>query len=384
MTTDIHRELRKYQKELSDQKYALDQSAIVAITDNRGLITYVNDMFCDISQYSRLELIGNTHSVVNSKYHSHDFFASLWKTISSGRVWKGEIQNRAKDGSIYWVDTTIVPLLDEKKKPRQYVAIRYDITNRKDAELRLEDERARALTSEKMASLGMLASGIAHELGNPLAAIQGRLDMIKKSAGEKDLDPKSVQESIQKCQHLVDRMTRIIRGLRSYARDGSNDPFSPVSMSALIADVLEFSKNRLSKMGIRLTEKGLAEKDLNEFIILGRETEIGQVIVNLLNNAADAVANAKEKVIEVELKLLENQVEVSITDTGSGFTPEAKKKLFMPFFTTKPVGSGTGLGLTISKNIVDKHGGKFFLDEKSERTRFVIQLPLVGAVVSAT
>ncbi|WP_414545276.1 PAS domain S-box protein [Nostoc sp. CCY0012] len=156
-------ELRNTIRELETLKIALNAHSLVAITDKKGIITYANDQFCDVSKYSREELLGQDHRIINSGYHSQEFFADLWKTITQGKHWKGEVKNKAKDGTSYWVDTLIVPMLNEDKKPEQYVAIRTDITERKLSELALLERSRLSLLSAEV-SLSLSQSGTLTEI----------------------------------------------------------------------------------------------------------------------------------------------------------------------------------------------------------------------------
>ena len=195
---------------LEQLRYALDQSAIVALTDQQGIITYVNDKFCEISKYSRDELLGQDHRIINSGYHPKEFIRDLWRTIAQGRIWRGELRNRAKDGSIYWVDTTIVPLLNRDGKPRQYIAIRSDITSRKAIEQQLVDQTA-------LAQLGQLAAVVAHEVRNPLAGVKGSLQVLRSRPATEPDDKRVIDAMIARLDVLNSKVGDILRFARPRA-----------------------------------------------------------------------------------------------------------------------------------------------------------------------
>lgn len=372
--TELKSFFKKSERELRGIEHALDQASIVAITDLNGKITYVNDKFCKISQYSHKELIGKDHRIINSGYHDKAFFQDLWDTISKGKVWKGEIRNKAKDGSLYWVDTTIVPSVNEEGKVFQYVAIRNDITLRKKAQSELEVERAKLTHSEKMASLGIMAAGIAHEIGNPLAALRGHLEMLAGELDRPTPDRESLTNRVGRGIRLVDRINKIIRALRTYStKKGSSEDFKLTSLSDLVDDVLEFCRPRCKRWEIDLRVKGLDKPMLAEC----RETEIGQVVINVVNNAIDAVKDhdSKEKWIDLSLEDAGATMKISVADSGPGVSEEIKERIMEPFFTTKPVGEGTGLGLSISTAIVKAHTGKLFIEPNSVGNCFVIEIP---------
>src|SRR6185369_8591556 len=206
--------LKESLKELADIKFALDESAIVAITDQRGIINYVNDEFCRISKYSREELLGQDHRIINSAYHPKDFIRDLWTTIAAGKVWKGELRNLAKDGSVYWVDTTIVPFLNSDGKPYQYVAIRHDITQLKLAEEQIRRQAAELQRAAQLSFVGELAAGLAHEIKNPLAGIQGAVDILIRRRDKNDPE----REALEGMRHEVQRIDNTVRALLDRSR----------------------------------------------------------------------------------------------------------------------------------------------------------------------
>jgi PAS domain S-box-containing protein len=334
------RALDRSVKDLADMSFALNQAAIVATTNVKGEITFVNDKFVEISKFPREELLGRDHRIINSGSHSKEFIRDLWQTIANGRIWRGELRNRARDGSIYWVDTTIVPFLDERGKPYQYMAIRYDITDRKRSEVKLREQAA-------LARLGEMAAVVAHEVKNPLAAIKGALQVIGGRMPAESRDKAIVGDVVAR----VDSLNDIVQDLLVFARP-REPQLSPVALGSLIEDTAALVRKDPAHAGVRLTVSGA-----NPIVQLDVE-QLRIVFLNLLLNAVQAGGASGR--IEVTIHADDLAATVAIADDGPGIPPVVRARIFEPFFTTKH--RGTGLGLPTAQRIVERHRGTIAID----------------------
>lgn len=358
-------------QQLKYQKAALDNAAIVAQTDAKGIITQVNDQFCEISGYTREELIGKDHRVLNSGTHPKAFFQQMWKTISAGQIWKGEICNRKKDGELYWVNTIITPFLNEDKKPYMYLAIRQDITELKVAQRRLIEQEMQLVNASRLSAIGEMAAAITHEINNPLAVILGRAEMMQALLNKGQVDQATFLRLVETILTTGKRIEKIVRGMKNLAHPGrDNEPMSPASVNELLIDASELCAQRFRNHGIRLSVPSVDP----ELMVYCRSHEIVQVLVNLLNNAFDAIDKLEDRWVQVSVETAPEYVEILVTDSGKGIPLEHQAKLFEPFFSTKRVQYGTGLGLSISRSIMQKHAGDLRYDAESANTRFTIRL----------
>jgi len=322
-------------KNLADTNFALNHAAIVATTNVKGEITFVNDKFVEISKYPREALLGQDHRIINSGYHSTEFMRDLWLTIANGRIWRGELRNRASDGTTYWVDTTIVPFLDERGKPYQYMAIRYDITDRKRSEDRLREQAA-------LARLGEMAAVVAHEVKNPLAAIKGALQVIGGRMAADSRERAIIGDVVAR----VDSLNDTVHDLLVFAR-----PREPKLIPVNVAELIESNVALLRKdpahgaVAMNLVgSRPMAQLDLEQ---------MKTVFLNLLLNAAQAAGAGGR--IDVTIATDDLAATVAVADNGPGIPDDVRARIFEPFFTTKH--RGTGLGLPTARRMVERHRG---------------------------
>jgi C4-dicarboxylate-specific signal transduction histidine kinase len=234
----------------------------------------------------------------------------------------------------------------------------------------LQDSQKRQAESAKMASLGQLAGGIAHEINNPMAIVLGKNAQIATMTEKDNIDKNKIIEATNKIKMTVERVGRITKGLLTFARDGEGDSFLECNIASTITNTCEIVGEKLAGMGIDLRLK------FAEIVLVQcRETQISQVVFNLLSNSMDAVESLHEKWIQIEIQESAENIQILFTDSGHGISSAIAEKILDPFFTTKELGKGTGLGLSIAKGIIDAHKGHLHLNSACQNTQFIIDLP---------
>jgi len=371
----------RIQKFLKSQqlKHAIDASTIIAITDPRGIITYANKRFCEISKYSNEELLGKDHKILNSGYHSKKFFKEMWETIQQGKTWKGVIKNKTKDGSFYWVNTTIVPILNKDSKPERYIAIRTDITNQKENELKIK-KQTKELTKkfmelkikdeviqkqiEELHKVDKLkeefAAMISHELRTPLTPIIMWCDVLKEADmyGELNSEQNQVVEKIRRSADSLAKIIDDVLDIQKLELGKLKFDFEVFKIEEIIKEVQE----NINELG---SEKNVTVSYYAENLTLTSDRKrILQVLQNLAINSIDFVPEIGGK-IKITANEKNGNVKFSVQDNGIGISKENHEKIFKKFeqidsSQTRSHG-GSGLGLAVSKSIVEKLGGKMWV-----------------------
>lgn len=370
--------IKRVLKALNTQKLALDEHSIVSITDVDGNITYANQKFIDATGFSSEELLGKKHNIVKSGLHPGAFFRELWNTIAAGKVWHGEMLNRCKDGRELWVNTTVVPFMDESGKPYEYVAIRTDITGQKQIERELEEKAAtlkqmsdhlEELVKQRTAELETansqllqlnriksdFVSVVSHELRTPLTSIKSFAEILKDDV--ETLDINTQRRFLSIINDESDRLGRLINDLLDLQKmDAGKTAWKdrPINLAEVLRKSVELFTPLYRGKGL-LLELNLERDD--SLIVLDVD-RIRQLIANLLSNALKFTERGS---VVVAMITTAAEITVSVTDSGIGIPPDEIDKVFEGFHQvdsseTRRIG-GSGLGLTICKEIVEHYGG---------------------------
>ena len=333
----------------------------IQITDARGIMVYVNPAFERTSGYNGNELIGKNPNILSSGKHTKDFWQSVWKEILAGQMWVGEVENRRKDGSRFHTELVISPIVDQQGTVVGFLGAHRDITEQKALEQQL-------VRSQKMESIGTLAAGIAHEVGNPLTSISSLVQVILRTTQDE-----FAKDKLELIKNQINRITRIIRDLVDFSR-----PSSYVEKATDINEVLRDALN--------IVQYGKKVKHINFDVRLSQgipklqvvPDQLVQVFINILMNAVDALDGVPGS-ITLLTESVDQDVRVIVTDTGKGIEPEDIEKIFEPFYSTKEVGKGTGLGLWVSYGIIKNFGGDVIVDSAPAKgSKFTVIFPRKG------
>lgn len=365
--------LKKTLKEVSDYKYALDESAIVAITNQKGIITHVNNNFCKISKYASKELIGQDHRIINSGYHSKEFIKELWTTISNGKVWKGEIKNRAKDGTAYWVDTTIVPFLNAQGKPYQYVAIRSDITERKKGEEQILENNKRAIEHGKILEFKNIqlidfCNIVSHNLRAPLINISMLVDYVEQS--EDEIEKAEVLSKIKPVvNHLMEVFNELVESLQ--VQQDTELKSDMVNLNECLDKILIGYETQIKQYDASIQ---INFQEINTINFPHKYLE--SIISNLLSNTLKYKSPLRNPVIEIKTtKGPNNTTILSVSDNGLGIDlVRHKDQIFKIRKTFHKHPDAKGFGLFMTKTQVEAVGGRIWAEsEPGIGTTFFIE-----------
>lgn len=352
--------------EVAACQLAFELSAIAAgILTLQGRPVWFSPAFPALLGYTPEEF---SQQSAAERIHPEDLPAFL-KRVQEAALGKpsleiSERRYRHKKGHYLWLSISTNFIHNAEGRPTHILGIFQDISDRKNQEQRLA-------AAAKMSALGQMAGGLAHEIINPLAIIHGNAILLKQLAKRNALEMQSLLESAKVIEQTSDRISKIVKSLRAFARDVVQDPFQTVSVASIVTETAELCRDRFQRHAIDFQVEPIAA-DLE---IECRPVQISQVLLNLLNNAFDAVEKLPNPWIKIAVNADDTHPKIIVTDSGPGIPAAIHDKLFQPFFTTKDVGKGTGLGLSVSNGIVETHAGSLMLDVSQPHTSFVVQLP---------
>jgi PAS domain S-box-containing protein len=342
----------------------------IEITDTNGNIIYVNPAFERASGYSKEELEGKNPKIFGSQKQSKIFWEKMWNTISAGKVWVGEVENKKRSGEPFYTQLLVSPILSTRGKIVGYSGIHRDISDQRTLEQQL-------IHAQKMESIGMLAAGLAHEVGNPLASISSLVQILQRTS-----EDEFIQDKLELIKSQITRISRIIRDLVDFSRK-SNYEMQFTDINKIIRDAIEII--RVSKKAKDLKIEVSLDPDVPPLMLVPDQIE--QVFINLLLNGVDALHDQTmlqmeqygktKKIITIQSYVQDGALYVAVEDNGKGIRPDDIPKIFEPFFTTKNVGEGTGLGLWVSYGIVKSFRGEIRVKStEGYGTIFTVKLPL--------
>ncbi|MCP4579527.1 MAG: response regulator [Deltaproteobacteria bacterium] len=372
---ETEQKLVRAEEELKKLGAAVQQSPVsIIITNLEGCIEYVNPKFCNLTGYSKQEVMGKNPNILQSGMAPTELYKNLWETILAGKEWRGEFQNKKKNGEYYWEDALISPIFNSDGAIAHFLAVKEDITNRKQFQKHL-------LQTQKMESIGNLAGGIAHDFNNILFPIVGMSEMLLEDLPTNSPEYQSAKEILK----ASIRGSELVKQILAFSRQ-SEHKMIPVRVPQILNEVLKLSRSTIpSNIGIKQdVQVGLG-------MVMANPTQIHQVAMNLITNAYHAVeptgGNISVMLRETEFSrddLSDGSLEpgryaiLSISDTGCGIDQSIMDKIFDPYFTTKAKGKGTGLGLAVVYGIVKEHLGDIKIYSEIEKSTTVeVFLPLI-------